>query len=224
MKYIELEKMISEPRLSRYLNACGESKGRAQKLYKANLHIAQAFYPVLNIFEVILRNAINDRLKNHLNRNWIINETRGFMNDPSLAPKYYLREQINASKRKIRSRRTRVNTNNIVAEQTLGFWISMFEDYHHRLLGGVLLSCFPHKPRRVNRNTLHQKMKRVNKLRNRVYHNEPICFDNNSIDFSKVEQARTDVLELLSWIGVSAEKYCLEYDNILNKIESAKKI
>lgn len=76
MKYQDLEYLISQPRLHRYLLVCGNFKGKAQKLYRANLRIAQAFYPVLNLFEVGLRNVLHYRLSTHFgNPNWIINIT-----------------------------------------------------------------------------------------------------------------------------------------------------
>ena len=55
MNYNKLEYYVSQPRLNRFLIASGNSKVKAQKLYYANLKVAQSFYPVLNIFEVFFR-------------------------------------------------------------------------------------------------------------------------------------------------------------------------
>ena len=49
MNYNKLEYYVSQPRLNRFLIASGNSKVKAQKLYHANLKVAQSFYPVLNI-------------------------------------------------------------------------------------------------------------------------------------------------------------------------------
>ena len=65
MDYAKLEKFVSTPRLDRYLVSCDNSHERAMKLYEANLIVCQAFYPILNLFETFLRNAINDKLALH---------------------------------------------------------------------------------------------------------------------------------------------------------------
>ncbi len=46
MKYEDLERLVSQPRLDRFLIASENSKTRAKKLYAMNLRIAQTFYPV----------------------------------------------------------------------------------------------------------------------------------------------------------------------------------
>lgn len=77
MDYNKLEHFVSVPRLDRFLNACGGSKPDAQQLYKDNLRVAESFYPVLHLFEVFLRNAINTRLTDYFgNPDWIIIEKK----------------------------------------------------------------------------------------------------------------------------------------------------
>jgi len=48
MKYDTLEKYVSIPRMNRFLIATG-SKSNAMELYRVNLRVSQAFYPVLNL-------------------------------------------------------------------------------------------------------------------------------------------------------------------------------
>lgn len=226
MNYEELEKLVSVPRLNKYLQACNQSQMRAQSLYRANLNISRAFYPLLNIFEVIIRNAINEELRDFFGTyNWIIEQREGFMNDEDLNySNYFLKRQIDNSITRLQRQRVRLSSSKIVAEQTLGFWISLFETHHYRLLRGTLINCFPYRPRSINRGGLHRKMKRVSKFRNRIYHNEPICFYNGDIDFQKIREIRLDVLDLLSWVSDSAKEFFIEYDGINTEIEIAEKI
>lgn len=57
MRFKKLQSLLSPPRLDRYLIATSGDSKRAVRLYKANLQLAQAFHPVLGVFEVGLRNS-----------------------------------------------------------------------------------------------------------------------------------------------------------------------
>jgi len=220
VKYPELEYLLSQPRLHRYLTVCNNSKTRAKKLYKANLRLAQAFYPVLNLFEVILRNQIHYRLSAHFtNPNWITTEKNGFMNDVSLKKsRFYLKKQVLKAERKLKRYNRTITSGRIIAEQTLGFWTSLFEPHHFKLIKGAAIHCFVNKPAKANRKTIWRKLQRIRNFRNRVYHNEPICFKGRNIDFQQAEKVKGDIYELLLWLGNKAEEYINIYDNIDNKI------
>lgn len=226
MKYQDLEYLISQPRLYKYLTVCGNSKVKAQKLYRANLRIAQAFYPVLNLFEVILRNVVHYRLSAHFaNPNWIINEKNGFMSNQTLRQsRFYLKSQVNKAESKLRRRGRTITSGKIIAEQTFGFWTSLFEPHHFRLIQGTIINSFPNKPTFVNRGVICQKLQNIRDFRNRVYHNEPICFNGLNIDFQIAERIKIDVFDLLEWISHEAKEYVETYDNIDSKILIGKKI
>ena len=53
-----------------------------------------------------------------------------------------------------------------------------------------------------------------------MYHSEPICFDNSRVDFSKAEEVKGDIYELLSWIDTDLPDYVSYFDSIDNKINS----
>lgn len=184
MKYSYLEYYVSQPRLNRYLVACGNSKVKAQKLYSANLRLSQAVYPVINIFEVALRNMVHYNLSGYFNNpNWIVAEKNGFMSDPSLQrSRYYLKNQVQKAETQLRRSSSSITAGKIIAEQSIGFWISLFEPHHYRLIGGSVIHCFPQKPPYANRSLLHSKMQVVREFRNRIYHNEPVCFLSDAID------------------------------------------
>ena len=107
------------------------------------------------------------------------------MNHPSLAPgKYFLKNSIVNAEKTVKRMGGTVTLGKIIAEQSFGFWTSLFDKHHYRLIGGVVIHCFPNKPKDVNRNIINQKLNRIREFRNRVYHNEPICFNGNNIDFT----------------------------------------
>ena len=96
MNHANLSIYLSIPRYNRYLNAVGNDKYRAKRLYNSNIRLAQAFHPVISQFEVIFRNAINESLTAYFSdTNWIINQKTGFMSNNSLRQsRYFLRESI----------------------------------------------------------------------------------------------------------------------------------
>ena len=226
MNYNKLEYYISQPRLNRFLTASGNSKTKAQKLYHANLKVAQSFYPVLNIFEVFFRNVCNYQISARFaNPNWIIAEKNGFMSNPSLTrSKFHLKNSVNNAERNIIRKGGIVTAGKVLAEQSFGFWTSFFEPHHYRLIGGVVIHCFPNKPTYVNRSVLSQKLDRIRDFRNRIYHNEPICFSGNNIDFTYATQIKNELYELLNWIDGDLPAYVKTFDSIDTKINSANRI
>ncbi len=226
MKYKELENLVSQPRLDRYLIACRSSKLKAKKLYAANLRVAQSFYPVLNLFEIILRNRVHSMLSRYFtNPDWIIVEKNGFMNHISLRPsRFYLKNQVLKAERKIRQRRSTITAGKVIAEQTIGFWTTLFEPHHYRLIGGSIINCFPNKPTIINRSSISVKLQEIRNFRNRIYHNEPICFRGNTIDFNQAENIKNNLFDLLTWIDLSAKEFVEKFDNIENKIKIGKRI
>lgn len=119
MEYNKLEYYLSQPRLNRFLLASGSSKTKVQKLYRANLRVAQSFYPVLNLFEIFLRNICNYQVSTHFaNPNWIITEKNGFMSDYSLSKSgFFLKNSIISSEKTIRKKGGLVTAGKVVAEQ-----------------------------------------------------------------------------------------------------------
>jgi len=226
MEYNKLEYYLSQPRLNRFLLASVNSKIKAQKLYRANLRVAQSFYPILNLFEIFLRNICNYQVSSHFaNPNWIITEKNGFMSDTSLtASRFFLKNSVGNAERTIRRKGGLVTAGKVVAEQSFGFWTSLFDPHHYRLIGGIVIHSFNNKPSGINRSVLSQKLNRIREFRNRVYHNEPICFNGNAIDFTYAENIKDEIYELLSWIDSDLTNYVDYFDAIENKINIAKSI
>ena len=71
MKYSDYEIAFSAARLNRYLVARG-NRPKALSLYRHNVKLCQKFYGMLNLFEVVLRNAINLHYQQHFSdTDWI---------------------------------------------------------------------------------------------------------------------------------------------------------
>ena len=75
MKYEICEKTLSKARLNKYSQACEQDKSKAIWLYQCNMKLSQRFYGVIGLFEVMLRNAINEHYKQQFgDEDWIVNQ------------------------------------------------------------------------------------------------------------------------------------------------------
>ncbi len=143
------------------------------------------------------------------------------MNDASLGTShYFLKNSVEKAERTIRRKGGTVTPGKVIAEQSLGYWTSLFETHHYRLIGGVVIRCFPNKPAHINRNLLNQKLNKVREFRNRIYHNEPICFNGNTVDFTEATNIKQDIYELLEWIDADLTDYVDYFDGIDTKINT----
>lgn len=220
MDYTKLEHHLSQPRLYRYFVACKGSETEAQKLYNVNLGVSKGFYPIMSMFEIIFRNACHNQLSAMFkNPDWIIVEKSGFMSSPSLErTKYFLRESVLSAEKSILKSKNVVSAEKIVGELVFGFWTSLLAPHHFSLVKGSILQAFPGKPAGVNRAALSAKLTRVREFRNRIYHNEPICFNGEKIDFSHAVDIRRDIYELLEWIDPELPEYVGSFDTVNDDI------
>lgn len=235
MDFIDFTYYFSVPRVNRYFVASNLSEGKAIELYKANLKIAQAFHPLIGIFEVVLRNRINSVLAIHFNDpDWILHQKMGFMIDPSLQYTYkrtgliktndFLLREVNKAEKRIQKTRTPITSGRIIAEQTLGFWSDLFEIHHYRLLKGKPIQIFHYLPSSYGRKEVNDELNKVRRFRNRMNHNEPICFHGNRIDFTETLEVHQSILNVLNWIDPKLIQLILPVDKVNSEIEKAKTI
>ena len=221
-------KYLSGPRYNRYLNATGNNKRNAKRLYNANIRLAQAVHPVLTQFEVIFRNSINLQLSNYFaDTDWIINQKNGFMNDRSLGQsKFFLKKSIQKTENKLNRRRIPITSGKIISDQSFGFWIALFLSHHYMLIGGQPIQIFINKPTSETRTKIYSKLDDIRKFRNRVNHCEPLCFavGNNNIDCSKILNIRTKAYDLIKWIEPELIPFFKSIDNIENKVDHLLRI
>lgn len=235
MKFQKVKLYLSSQRIDRYLIATGNRQTRAVKLYKANLKIAQAFHPILGVLEVTLRNRINTILSAHFtDPDWIINQKTGFMVDPSLThidrrtrrrvTNDFLKLSVEKSERRFRRLRIPITSGKIIADQTLSFWTDLFETHHYRLLLGRPIQIFNNLPSAHGRSEVCARLNKIRQFRNRINHNEPVCFNGNAIDFAYVENIYQSTIDILAWIDPELINWIKNIDSVSLKIQNAKTI
>lgn len=235
MKFNLFRLHISAPKINRYLVASTNNKAKAQRLYKANIKVSQSFFPILAVIEIVLRNNLNNVLLSYFaDPEWILNQKTGFMSDPSL--KYivkgtgktktnnFLKDQVEKAERRIRKGRTVVSAGKVIAEQTFGFWTDLFAVHHYKILKGKPIQIFKYLPSGYGRKEVYDKLNEVRLFRNRIYHNEPVCFDGNIISFQHCEEIHRNIVDIFDWIEPELSIWIKELDSVKSKIHSAKKI
>ena len=234
MKYKEFVRLYSYSRISKYYRAANGDKNKAQMLYFANMKIAQSFHPLLSAFEVILRNQIHYALARYFSDGaWIINQKTGFMVAPSLTYRDkrtkrmvtndYLLKEVQKAEKKITGRGASVTAGRVIAEQTIGFWNSLYEVHHYALLRGVPGTIFRRLPCGYGRKEINDAIVRIRELRNRINHNEPICFVNKKCDFSYVKDMYNLIACFLSWIDPAIMPSLQEVDKVRKTILKEEK-
>ena len=229
MKYKKIVRLYSNSRVAKYYRATSGDKNKAVMLYFANMKIAQAFHPLLSSFEVILRNQLHYALAHHFSDgNWIINQKNGFMVASSLThtnkrtkkqvTNRYLLTEVQKAEKKISDRGARITAGRVIAEQTLGFWNSFYEVHHYILLSGVPCTIFKKLPSGYGRKQVNDVITQVRELRNRINHNEPICFVNKKCDFSYVREMYRLISKFLSWIDPEIMPSLKEVDKVIKTI------
>ncbi len=233
MDALKFEELISRPRFARYMIAASNKPKKAQKLYLRNLKVAQALHPLLGLVEIVLRNKLNSVLENHFNDpDWILNQLNGFMADPSLiktnrqgitVADQWLKQEVIKAKNQLNGAGTPVTVGKIIAEQTFGFWTEFFDRKYYRLLAGRPIQIFTGLPAGYGRQNISQDLNTIRKFRNRINHNEPICFGQNSmLDFTDAEAVYSSIKELLGWMDTDLNELVAEIDSVPNAIKVAK--
>lgn len=212
MNYHKFAKLYSYSRISRYLKAAKGDKKKAQEMYYANARIARSFQPLISFLEVILRNQLHYALANHFNDvQWLINQKTGFMSAPSLTHinkktgkvkvNDFLKKEIERSEKILTDKGYNITAGRIIAELNFGFWNSLYEAHHYSLLCGVPCTIFHDLPAGIGRKKINQKIQQVRKMRNRISHNEPLCFKDKSFDTTYANEMYITICHLITWLS-----------------------
>ncbi len=173
------DKFISTQRLQNYKNF---------DEYKLNLLLSEKYYILLSIFEISLRNTLNNFLISKFSTEWLHNNV--LHKDT--------KKRIDEAKNKIIQRKESVTNDKIIAELSFGFWTSLFRKSYSNLFRiKDIKQVFPNLPTKnkiiINRNILDKRLNHIRKFRNRIFHYEKIL---NKIEYKNIE---TEIYELLKY-------------------------
>lgn len=225
MKYEDFASVMTNARMNRYLIASGDNKRKAMTLYRKNLQLTQEFFKVISCFEIALRNAIDAKITHSLGGDWL--------RDAILVGGIFDTPRCRITKDNITDGLNKLHFYShfkLVAELGFGFWRYMFAQNQFNATGRILLSVFPAKPvstPSVNYNNTYifNQLAKLNEIRNRLAHHEPICFvpGNPIKNTLYVRQHYGLVLQLFQWMQINETKllYGLDHINtVCNEIDN----
>lgn len=197
----QIEKVLSNQRLASYRRTPDEELGQVLARYQYNVLLCESLYPTLHYLEVCLRNAIHDTLSTSYGTRW-------FRIERNLR-----REEIAKIAEATESLRKQGKDDNdpgrVIAELRFGFWTSLLDLYYEKVWhqGGRLRSVFPHISNELRtRKNFSTRLNQIRRLRNRVFHYEPIWHWRDLAD------QHSQALEALAWLSkdarVVAESAC----------------
>ncbi|MEX8547749.1 MAG: hypothetical protein V5804_09115 [Mucilaginibacter sp.] len=201
---------LSNPRFNTYLVKTNNNIEKAYQLYKANIELSEAFYPILSVLEVSLRNAVNETLKSHFD------DSYWFKNN---LPVEFL-SYVSEATQKLTAQRKNITTDRITAELNFGFWTKLFNRNYTGLLWKPLRLIFKNMPKHLRqRDNVADILYRIRTLRNRIYHYEPI-FGN----LQDIENQYKEMLTFLAWIDDNLPNLLTDIDRFSSVLEKMKTI
>lgn len=184
------EKVFSSKRMERYFRLYKDEK-KAMIHYYCNIELAESFYSTLSVLEVSLRNAISRELERMCGReDWY----EIFYSIEELSSLNYYIEQ---AKKHVSNRSEEIIPSKIIAELTLGFWVSLLNSEYERVLWKYLRKAFPCMPKKQRqRKNLSTPLNTIRRFRNRVFHNESICWN-----LEMVSSIHKSIKDVIGWIN-----------------------
>ena len=165
-RFRQFQQGISASRLRPYSIGSGGDAAEAYGRYAWNVALSESLYPCLNFVEIALRNAIHSAVStNFRDEYWFLNSLVG--KEKTI---------VSGVRRDLQEQGKSPTATDFVSSLWFGFWVNLFSNRYEGILWTQLLKpIFPRMPRlhRTIRN-LRFRLNRIRRLRNRVFHHEPI--------------------------------------------------
>lgn len=199
----DVERTLSQARLTRYMAAAGNDIGLALDLYEKNVAVSEALFGFLHGLEVAVRNSL------HLTMSAELGQADWYRDGLSLPwPPHQLIFTVPMN-RMITDARSKISPQapigKLVAELMFGFWPSLVANHFTDLWDPCLHKAFPHA--KVPRRIIHWRLEVIRRLRNRIAHHEPILTSRNQVYTGFKDQphiALRDILQAVAWISPAA--------------------
>jgi hypothetical protein len=182
-----IDRYVSRKRFSTYLKETNNDFEKAIQPYQTNIQFSEAFYPLLSILEISLRNAINHELKAYFkNEFWF----KDFLGNNAKNNPLKIINTMNALNQN-------TDADSFIAELNFGFWTNLFSGENAKVLWQPLRLVFKHLPKNERkRKKIADCLHRIRKLRNRIYHYEPII-----IKLNETKQIYDEIKIFIGWIN-----------------------
>ncbi len=136
----------------------------------------------------------------------------------------FLKKAVIKAEKRLLNAGLPVTNGKVIAEQTLGFWTDLYELHHYKLLYGYPIKIFKHLPSGYGRKQVVVALTKIRKFRNRINHNEPICFKGQQIETSSTEEVYKAIISILNWIDPIFLNIINDIDEVSLKLNEVKSI
>lgn len=197
------ERSVSRPRLRRYLRDYPDTLD-AIAVYLWNLSLCSALYPSLQCLEVTYRNALDAALKSY----W--GTDRWFDDQALLLSNEW--DKVQDVKSLLVRQGKSIDPGRVIAELSFGFWVALYsKPYAARVVHPTLRSVFSNAPKHLRKQqVIGDRLQEVRKLRNRIFHHEPIWHWTQARsglpDRAALMTQYEDILLLTGWIETGQSK------------------
>ena len=175
MEYTAIRRCLSPARLSRFdgeAGAFGQGPLGAIELYEWNARLSAAMLVPLHLFEVVIRNAVDESISSRYGASWPWN--RAFIHSLPAADR-----GIDARGELLRQASIQPSTGKVIAELRFAFWEQMFT---RRFVPAIWEQGFPlafplatpAQPVRQRVIRMREDIESIRRVRNRIAHYEPI--------------------------------------------------
>lgn len=186
-------------------------------LYRYNLKLSQELFTIISCFEVALRNAVDRHYSTTKGPDWLRDAALpgGMFNNRHCGKTPYIISDA--------ARHLPVYSHpKLLAEMDFGFWRYTFARHQFFSGGQTLLHIFPAKPistttARYNHNYIFAELEKINELRNRLAHHEPVCFrfGHQVKDTYYAKHHYNLILQLFKWMDIAEDDLLYGLDHIV---------
>ena len=154
----------------------GHRREHAIQLYLYNARLAKSLLFPLHVLEVVLRNGMDEVISSVYGDEWHLEHK--FRNILSFQSNNSLQKAIDRFKKSPKK-------DDLVSQLSLDFWSNLFRAEYDRYLWQTQMpQLFPNHP--VTRSKFEVEIIKINQLRNRIAHHEPILELNTSTDHHRI--------------------------------------
>lgn len=186
---------VSPKRFDEYLYAAEGDADLASELYEWNARASSALFELIHHFEVLMRNAIIEQLKD---KGAGPNMTPG-------SPWVQGARKISEVENRLKQTKKTVTEARVYAGLTFGFWQTMFGPDYDELWLHTLQHAFPHA--KTNRKLMAVYLESLNSLRNRIAHHGSLIDRDTRVEAQKL-------IRLAGWIDPKAADWFREIEQV----------
>lgn len=191
------KRTTSESRLNSFKLTKTDTQDVLYRRYIDNIKLSEALYPSLSLLEVTLRNSIDYAIETLIKPNWLFEE---ISKQNILKPNDYTK-LLEANNTIIKNYGKANGTKGkLISELNFVFWIFLCSAKYNPILWtkkNFFMTVFPNYPKNKKQSIadISSKLQKIRKLRNRIFHYEPIYKQ-----YPTLINRYDEILEILSYL------------------------